>query len=168
MFAQAIGVSVIREEESGPCEVLPHHHGRPISLDDLYGPPEHAGEGEQLHLAAPLRSRAHLGAIHLEISPMRTLYLTLTNERLGYLELLWREGEEGQVLAAVGPQLGGCLLPQLRHAAHTPGQGQLVHKTWKVKIKVTINTSVAADLQTCSRHLRLSGAGSGPAPPAAG
>ena len=67
MLAQSIGVSVIREEESGPCEVLPHHHGRPISLDDLYTPPEDAGEGEQLHLAAPLRSGGHLGAVNLEI-----------------------------------------------------------------------------------------------------
>ena len=42
MLAQAIGVSVIGEEEPGPCEVLPHHHGRPLRLDDLYGPPEDA------------------------------------------------------------------------------------------------------------------------------
>ena len=109
MLAQAVGVSVISQQESGRGELLPHHHGRPLGLDDLYGPLEDGGEGQQLHLAAPLGGGGHLGAVSLGIK--RTREITRTDQRPGYLELSGREGEEGQVLATVCPQLCGSLLP---------------------------------------------------------
>ena len=110
MLAQAIGVSVVGEDEPGRGEVLPHHHGAALRLDHLYRPPEDAGEGEQLHLAAPLGGGGHLVAVDLE--------------------LLGGEREEGEVLGGVGPELRGGLLPQLRHAAGLATQRQLVSQTW--------------------------------------
>ena len=65
-----------------------------------------------------------------------------------HLELRWREGEEGEVLVSVGSHLRRGLLPQLRHRAGLPRQGQLVDQTWKYEVrrKATIVTWILACL----------------------
>ena len=59
-----------------------------------------------------------------------------------HLELRWRQGEEGEVLVSVGSHLRGGLLPQLRHRAGLPRQGELVDQAWKYEFrrKATIVT----------------------------
>jgi len=63
MFAQAVEVAVVGQDERVSLQLLPHQYVRAFTLDNLYRFFKTCGQGFNFDLTAPGRSVPHLFAV---------------------------------------------------------------------------------------------------------